>query len=308
MEVNPILVIMAGGKGSRYGGLKQLDPVGPGGEVIMDYSVYDAFQAGFKRLVLVIREETRQQFQEEFVEHLPRSLEVHLAQQDLHDLPGDLEVGEGRTKPLGTAHALYAARNYVDGPFALINADDYYGKEAFEKMFAFLKQNQKPGSYAMTSFQLGRTLSKSGSVNRGLCQVRNGYLQAVEEETGIYMAEKEGDGLPDGWVEKEGDRLVLDGKTPVSMNFWGFQTDIFQGIEDGFPRFFEEDLAQDPLGGEYFLPDLVTRLMREGQASVKLLSSQDQWLGMTYREDRAWLSQALAKAHESGLYPSPLWS
>lgn len=344
----PILVIMAGGKGSRYGGLKQLDPVGPSGGVIMDYSIYDAARAGFRRFVLVIREETRSLFQDQLVSHLPANLEVRLARQDLHDLPAACPLPPGRTKPLGTAHALYAARDLLDAPFAVINADDYYGPEAFQAIYAFLREERPAGDYAMIAFYLGKTLTEYGSVNRGICQVEDGMLVSVRERTQLFRrsdpagadpsgagltspghvatdlsgagpsgadqagasprgADATGNDLPQAVCREGETEEVLDGQTLVSMNFWGFQPDILQGIAEGFPDFYREGLAKDPLKAEFFLPDLVTRRMEAGKARVRVLESREQWMGMTYPEDREALARGLAAAHDQGLYPEKLW-
>ena len=303
----PTLVVMAAGMGSRYGGLKQLESVGPHDQVILDYSVYDAYKAGFEKVVFVIKPEHEQLFRERVGERIARKMEVRYAFQTLDDLPEGFSVPEGRVKPWGTCHAVLAARDCVDGPFAVINADDRYGPEGFKKIYDRLVENHgtpECAEYVMAGYLLGNTLTENGSVARGVCEVDGeGYLVRVTEHTCI---EPEGDHArftEDGgesWTD-----IALD--TTVSMNLWGFSADFMREAWARFPEFLRHCAETNPLKGEYFLPGVVSELLDEGKARVRVLKSHDRWYGVTYKEDKASVVEAFARLTEQGVYPDELW-
>ena len=302
----PILVVMAAGMGSRYGGQKQVDPVGPKGEIIMDYSLYDAYQAGFRKVVFVIKEEMYQNFKEMVGKHVSQNMEVCYAFQKLDDLPEGFSVPQDRVKPWGTGHAVLAAREYIDAPFVVINADDYYGTQAFQKIYDFLKQAEDTDKqhFAMVGYQLMNTLSEHGSVARGVCQVgTDGKLEKIHERTKIVP---QGDAA--AYTEDDGKTWVpLSSETIVSMNFWGFTQSMVGALQKEFVEFLEKDVPGNPLKAEYFLPFVVNDLLAAGKADVKVLTSSDKWFGVTYKEDKPVVVAAIGKLTEDGAYPSPLW-
>ena len=308
----PILLIMAAGMGSRYGGLKQIDPVGSNGEIILDFSLYDAMLAGFERVVFVIKEENAEIFRELIDDRAGRHLDVKYAFQKIDDLPDGYEVPDGREKPWGTAHAVYAARDYIDAPFCVINADDYYGAGAFQTMYDFLENlpedNSSPEHYAMVAFQLDKTLTENGHVARGICEVTDdGILKKVTERTKI-MWRPSGETRTPAFTEDDGETWsMLAPDTPVSMNFWGFGSSFMDAIADGFPEFLDKALSENPLKGEYFLPSVVTEKIESGEADVAVLRSQDQWYGVTYKEDKENVKDALQSMKDKGFYPDKLW-
>lgn len=302
----PVLVVMAAGMGSRYGGLKQIDPVGPHGELIIDYSIYDARRAGFETVVFIIKHEIEDAFRKAIGDRLSQVMEVRYAFQQLDDLPAGYTVPEGREKPWGTAHAILAARRIIDGPFAVINADDYYGPHAFEVLYNYLSQHpdNERYQYAMVSYPLRNTVTEHGSVARGVCQVdEQDHLLSVTERTRI---EKDGDHAR--YTEDGGDTWhPLDGSTPVSMNLWGFNHSFLKELEDRLPAFLDKALVENPLKGEYFLPSVVSALIDEDRAQVQMLRSQDRWYGVTYKEDHPQVVAALAQMTAEGQYPAYLW-
>lgn len=302
--MEPIVVVMAAGMGSRYGGLKQIDPVGQHQEIIADYSVFDAVRAGFKRFVFIIKEENRKLFEEALTDHLPKDLDLDFAYQRTDDLPEGFRCPEGRIKPWGTGHAIHAARAKIDAPFMVINADDYYGREAFQIMYDFLKEPGRPaGDYAMVAYRLANTLTKNGSVSRGVCRIEEGKLVDVTERTEIYPEEKGGKYTEDG-----GKTFVsLPEETYVSMNFWGFQPDLLASLETGFSSFLERAIQENPLKAEYYLPSVVTERLKDNSASVTVLTTDERWMGVTYQEDRDRVKEGFKKLAEEGVYPSPLW-
>ena len=328
----PILLVMAAGMGSRYGGLKQIDPVGNHGEIILDFSLYDAMLAGFERVVFVIKEENEEAFRELIDDRAGKYLEVNYAFQKKEDLPEGYEVPEGREKPWGTAHAVYSARDYIDAPFCVINADDYYGPGAFQTIYEFLEQLAEQGEhdpdakekYAMVAFQLSKTLTENGHVARGVCEVSEGnILKSVTERTKIMwrpLTDVEGHGAQDAAGDDEEARVPAftedDGETwnelpvdaPVSMNFWGFGRSFMDAIEDGFPEFMDSKALADPLKAEYFLPSVVTEKIEDGSAEVKVLYSGDKWYGVTYKEDKETVVDALQSMKDNGMYPEKLWN
>ena len=308
MAKKPVLVVMAAGMGSRYGGLKQIDPVGRHGEAILDFSVYDAHEAGFETVVIVIKEAIRKDFMETVGARLAASpVEIRYAFQELHKLPEGYSVPEGRVKPWGTSHAVLCAAEAVDGaPFAVINADDYYGKSAYRVMYQALcnAQDGQKFDYCMVGYRLDKTVSDNGSVARGVCSVNEeGCLTSVVERTNIVKYEKGIRFSADGGESWED--LAAD--TIVSMNMWGFTPSFMAALKAGFPGFLDRALVENPLKGEYFLPSAVEALMKADKASVRVLTSQDQWYGVTYAADRPVVVQALADMADRGMYPDGLW-
>ena len=302
----PVLVIMAAGMGSRYGGLKQLDPVGNHGQVILDYSMYDARRAGFETVVFVIKESIEEEFKARVGQRVARHMEVKYAFQRMDDLPGGYAVPEGREKPWGTAQAALAARHVVDGPFAVINADDYYGPEAYQKIYDYLCANPDGDvyEYAMVGYLLKNTVTEHGSVARGVCAVDGeGVLRDIVERTRI-----EKDGEDARFTEDGGESwTALPGDTMVSMNLWGFNRSFLDEAEARFPAFLDRAMVENPLKGEYFLPSVVEQLIGEGKARVRVLLSRDKWYGVTYREDKPAVTAAIAAMTEAGQYPDELW-
>ena len=303
----PVLVVMAAGMGSRYGGLKQLDPVGGHGQLILDYSLYDARRAGFETVIFVVKEEMEEAFRRAVGGRLGRAMEVRYAHQRLDDLPPGYSVPPERVKPWGTCHAVLAARELVQGPFAVVNADDYYGPQGFQMIYDYLSTHpDEPGRYAfaMVGYRLGNTVTEHGSVARGVCeQDSQGYLVKVTERTQI---EKDGENArftQDGGATWTG----LSGDAVVSMNLWGFTRSFLDEAQARFPAFLDKILREDPLKGEYFLPGVVTQLLEEGKARVKVLRSADRWYGVTYREDKPEVVRAIGALTAQGRYPSRLW-
>ena len=303
----PVLVVMAAGMGSRYGGLKQLDPVGSHGQLILDYTLYDARRAGFETVVFVIKEELEEAFRSAVGDRLGKVMDVRYAHQRLEDLPEGYSVPEGRVKPWGTCHAVLSARDVVDGPFAVVNADDYYGPQGLKEIYDYLDTHpDQPGCYefAMVGYRLGNTVTEHGSVARGVCQEDGeGWLVKVTERTQI---EKDGDNAR--FTEDGGATWTkLPGDTIVSMNLWGFTRSFLDEAQARFPAFLDQTLAENPLKGEYYLPSVVTQLLDEGRARVKVLRSEDRWYGVTYREDKPVVVQAIADMTAQGRYPDQLW-
>ena len=301
----PVLVVLAAGLGSRYGGLKQMDSVGGHGQSIIDYSIYDARRAGFETVVFVIKRELEADFRQAVGDRISRGIQVRYAFQELSDLPAGYVLPPERKKPWGTTHAVLAARDVVHGPFAVINADDYYGPEAFQVIFDYLSSHAgQPDAYAMVGYRLGNTVTENGSVARGICSVSgDGYLEKVVERTCI---EKDG---PDARFTTDGGKNWehLAGDTLVSMNFWGFQRSFLDEAQARFPYFLDRILAENPEKGEFFLPLLVSDMLDRGLARVRMLSSGDKWFGATYREDKPSVVEALREKTEQGLYPENLW-
>lgn len=307
MANKPVLVVMAAGMGSRYGGLKQVDPVGGHGQLIIDYSIYDALRAGFESVVFVIKHEIEDTFKAAIGDRLSKVIDVKYAYQELDDLPGGYTVPEGRIKPWGTGHAILAARKVVDGPFAVVNSDDYYGPEAFQTIYRYLSENpDRPDCYefAMVGYLLGNTVTEHGHVARGVCvEDEDHFLQTVTERTHI-----EKDGGNARFTEDGGATWsALPGDAIVSMNLWGLTPSFFTEAQDRFPAFLDRALAQDPLKGEYFLPSIISQLIAEGKARTKVLRSADKWYGVTYQADKPVVVAAIAEKTAAGLYPERLW-
>lgn len=301
----PVLVVMAAGMGSRYGGLKQIAPVGARGEKIIDYSIFDARRAGFKKAVFIIKEELREDFEEAVFQKMRKYMDIQVVFQKQGDIPEGFSVPEGRVKPWGTGHAaLTAARVLGDAPYAVINADDFYGQEAFEKIYTFLKnaQDGEKLDFAMVGYQLGNTVTDNGYVSRGVCETQGGLLKNIVERTHI---EKREGGI--AYTEDGEAWHSLPADAVVSMNVWGFTPGFTPALEEDFKRFFREDVPKNPEKAEIYLPFVVNSLLESGRAQVRVLSSQDKWYGVTYQEDRQTVVDALAAMTEAGQYPSPLW-
>ena len=302
----PVLVIMAAGMGSRYGGLKQMDPVDSEGHIIMDFSMYDAKRAGFDKVIFIIKREFEEDFREKVGKRIEKYMEVSYAFQEIGNIPAGYEVPEGRVKPWGTAHAVLSCIDQIDGPFAVINADDYYGREAFQLIYDYLSahEDDEKYRYTMVGYLLGNTVTDNGHVSRGICETNmHGELVSVEERTRIEkrdggIAFTEDDGKT--WTEVSGDAVV-------SMNMWGFTKSILHEIRDGFPAFLDKGLQSNPMKCEYYLPAVVSRLLEEGKATAAVLKSADKWYGITYKEDKPVVVAALQKMKDDGIYPMHLW-
>ena len=305
MAKKPVLVVMAAGMGSRYGGLKQIDPVGSCGEAILDYSLYDAYEAGFETAVIIIKEAIRKDFMETVGKRLEKSpMEIRYAYQEMEKIPQGFAVPEGRVKPFGTSHAVLCAREEIDGaPFAVINSDDYYGKDAFKVIYRYLC-NAAEGDYCMVGYMLGNTVTEHGSVARGVCCADDkGNLADIVErlriekyDGGIHFTE---DG--ENWTD-------LPADTIVSMNMWGLTPGFLDQLAAQFPEFLEKQLPANPEKAEFLLPQSVDALLKAGQATVKILRSEDKWYGVTYAEDKPMVVAALANLTQQGKYPADgLW-
>ena len=303
----PVLVVMAAGMGSRYGGLKQIDPVDQEGHIIMDFSIYDAVRAGFKKVIFIIKKENEQDFRDAIGDRLSDKVEIVYVHQDLNNIPEGFKVPEGRVKPWGTGHAVLSCAEVIDGPFVVINADDYYGTHAFKMAYDFLAQAQEdtvPAQYMMVGYRLENTLTDNGYVSRGVCETdADGYLADINERTHI---EKRDGGA--AYTEDDGKTWTsLPGDTPVSMNMWGFTRSFLAETGARFAAFLDNALKTNPLKGEYFLPSVVSQLIAEDKAQVKVLHSRDKWYGVTYKEDKPVVVAAIAEKTAQGLYPDNLW-
>lgn len=304
MMNKPVLVVLAAGMGSRYGGLKQIDALGGNGEAILDYSIFDAYQAGFRTAVILIKEAIREDFMATVGKRLASSpMEIRYAYQELNKLPAGYSVPEGRVKPFGTGHAIICAGEEVgNAPFVVINADDFYGRTAFQKMYEFLSAATDPFDYCMVGYELGKTVTDNGSVARGVCSTdAQGNLTTITERTRI---EKHPGGIhftEDGetWTD-------LPADTTVSMNFMGFMPSFLEEATELFPKALDEILAKNPLKGEYFLPAIVQQMLTEGRATMKVLTSPDKWYGVTYAADKPVVVEALKQMTQDGLYPEKL--
>ena len=302
----PVLVIMAAGMGSRYGGLKQIDPVDEEGHIIMDFSIYDAKRAGFEKVVFIIKRENEDDFKEAVGRRIEKVMEVAYVFQELSNIPDGFEIPQGRIKPWGTAHAVLSAIDEIDGPFAVINADDYYGRHAFQAIYDYLTthEDDEKYRYTMVGYRLKNTVTDNGHVARGVCGLNaDKELVNVTERTRI---EKRNGGIE--YSENDGKTWTkIDGDTLVSMNMWGFTHSIVEEIREGFPAFLESGLKENPLKCEYFLPAVVSTLLEEGRATVKVLESEDKWYGVTYKEDKPVVVAAVQELKDKGLYPQRLW-
>ena len=302
MTHEPTLVIMAAGMGSRFGGLKQMTPVDEEGHFIIDFSLYDAYQAGFRRVAFIIKREIEQTFRETIGARMEKWFHVDYVYQELDRLPEGFAVPEGRKKPWGTAHAVACCRGVVEGPFAVINSDDFYGRGAYEEIYRFLTEHETPHHYAMLGYQLRNTVTEFGSVARGVCHVQDGMLLDITERTKIF---KRGQ---DAAYTEDGETFVpLSGDTQVSMNFWGFTPEILDEIWDAFPAFLAENLPVNPEKCECYLPTFVGRRLAEGKVSVRVLPCMETWHGVTYKEDLDSVKSAIGQLKREGKYPARLW-
>lgn len=301
---NNILVIMAAGMGSRFGGIKQLEPVGPSGEIIMDYSIFDAIEAGFKKVVFIIRKDLEKDFKEVIGDRLAKHVEVEYVFQELDNLPEGFSLPEGRTKPWGTGQAIMSCLGKVDAPFAVINADDYYGKEGFRVISEFLnKPKPQDGTYhfCMAGFLLGNTLSPNGTVTRGICQVNSdGILETVTE---THEIRQDGDKAV---ATEDGKDITIALDCPVSMNMWGFTPDFIGELEKRFADFLS-NVKEGDLKAEYLLPTIVDDLIKEGKADVTVLNTNDKWFGVTYKEDKQTVVDSIQSLVDKGVYPAKLF-
>ena len=297
----PTLVVMAAGAGSRFGGLKQLMPVDDAGHPIIDFSLYDARRAGFERVVFIIKKENETDFRAVIGDRMERFFRVDYVYQSLDDLPAGYAVPEGRTKPWGTGHAMRTCRDTVRGPFAVINADDFYGPGAYRAVYDFLAAEHPETAHAMVGYRLRNTVTEHGSVSRGICSVENGRLTDVVERVRI---EKRGDAA--AYLEDDGEH-PLTGDETVSMNLWGFSAGMTAELDERFPAFLDENLPRNPLKCEYFLPFVVNAALKEGRATVEVLPCEEKWYGVTYREDLQGVRDAVAGMKKAGLYPEMLW-
>lgn len=292
--------------GSRYGGLKQIDPVDEQGHIIMDFSIFDAKRAGFEKVVFIIKKENEEDFREVIGKRMAKHMEVAYVFQDLHNLPEGFSVPEGRVKPWGTAHAVLSAIDEIDGPFAVINADDYYGRHAFQTIYDYLSTHEDDDKYryTMVGYELQNTVTDNGHVARGICQVSaDGKLEGIQERTRIEKREGK-----IAFTEDDGETWTyVPGKTLVSMNMWGFTRSILDEIKAGFPAFLEKGLKENPMKCEYFLPAVVSKLLGEDRATVRVLESEDKWYGVTYKEDKPVVVAAIQALKDAGVYPQKLW-
>jgi len=298
--MKPTLLILAAGIGSRYGGVKQMDQIGPSGESIIDYSVYDAIRAGFKKVVFVLNPKIIDDFKDVYENRLKGKIEAEYILQELSNIPDGVEYNKDRVKPWGTAHAVMVAKNYINEPFAVINADDFYGKEAYEVMSDYLGQlNTESTKYSMVGYRLKNTLSENGSVSRGICSLESGFLSDVVERTKIY---KENSHII---FEEDGKKNEISGESIVSMNFWGFSPKFFNQMEEDFRKFIIHNANK--LKAEFYIPFVVNNLIESNEAKVKVLKSESSWFGVTYQEDKQETIKRIKSLVEEGKYPSKLW-
>jgi choline kinase len=304
----PVLVILAAGTGSRYGGIKQIEPVGEHGELIIDYSIYDAIKAGFEKVVFIINHALEDDFMEVIGDRISKHVKTAYAYQELDQLPEGRAIPEGRTKPWGTTQALLSARSVIDGPFAVINADDFYGASAYRTIYDWLSRSTGMDGgkmrFAMVGYRIENTVSDHGGVTRGICEAdERGFLVSIAERRGVEKAPngaRYSDDRGETWHD-------IPAGTLVSMNFWGLHEGFFKAAEDDFPGFLDENLAKNPLKCEYLLPSEIGFQLQSGRVDVKVLESEDMWYGITYREDLPGVMEAVKKLHQRGVYPKPLW-
>lgn len=304
MKNTPALVVMAAGMGSRYGGLKQIDPLGPNGQIILDYSIYDAYKAGFSKVIFIIKPELEKAFEDAIGKKARKYMDVEYAFQTLENLPDGLKAPEGRVKPLGTGHAVYCAANLLDVPFAVINADDFYSADAFKCMAEFLNtaQDDDKYRYCMVGYKVENTLTENGTVSRGVCSKdENGFLSSIIERTAI---KRDNDGVIR--FSQDDESGIIEEGTPVSMNMWGFTPSFAKELEHMLFDFFQNTLPKNPEKAEFYLPYAVDTLIHEGKATAKLLTTDSKWFGVTYREDKPSVMKSLSDMTNAGIYPENL--
>lgn len=297
----PNLVILAAGMGSRFGGLKQITPVDSFGHAIIDFSLYDAYRAGFRKVVFIIKKEIEEDFKEFIGRRVEKYFEVEYVYQQLDKLPEGYTVPDGRTKPWGTGHATLCAMDAVDGPFAVINADDFYGPSAYEALYNFLSNLDRDDEHAMVAYELRKTVTENGSVARGICQVEDGYLTDVVERTQIIKQGNDGAYTEDGVTFHP-----LSGDTPVSMNCWGFGLSMMEELKKRFPAWLDENLKVNPLKCEYFLPFVANALIKDGEGRIRILNCSETWYGVTYKQDLESVTSAIERMRSEGRYPEKL--
>ena len=303
----PVLVIMAAGMGSRYGGLKQIDPIDDKGHMIIDFSIYDAIKAGFEKVIFIIKKENEIDFREKIGSKISPHIQVEYVYQELDDIPDAYTVSEGRVKPWGTGHAVLSCRNKIKEPFAVINADDYYGRDAFSLIYNFLKEakDNELYNYAMVGYVIENTLTENGTVARGVCSTDDsGYLQEIRERTSI---KRNSDGA--AYSEDDGRTwITIPQGSIVSMNIWGFTPSILKELNNAFKQFFDSEVKDNPLKAEFFLPNVVGQIIKDEKGRVKVIRTNDKWHGVTYKEDKDSVVEAIAKLKENRLYPDSLWA
>ena len=300
----PVLVIMAAGMGSRFGGLKQIAPVDDQGHIIIDFSLLDAYRAGFRDLVFIIKPELEESFREAIVNRMEKYFNITFVHQTIDKLPAGYSVPEGREKPWGTGHAILCCKDVLDGPFAVINADDFYGPTAFSAIYDYLANNSDESQYAMIGYRVRNTVTENGSVARGVCEVKDGLLTGVTERTKIFK-----NGVDAKYTEDDGKTFTdLPGDTIVSMNLWGFTAKMIRELDERFPAFLDNAIVTNPLKGEYFLPSVVNDQLVAGTATVRVLPCEETWYGVTYREDLDSVKAAIAGMKAKGIYDENLWN
>ena len=300
----PTLVIMAAGMGSRFGGLKQIAPVDDQGHIIIDFSLLDAYRAGFRDLVFIIKPELEESFREAIVDRMEKYFNITIVHQTIDKLPEGYSVPADRVKPWGTGHALLCCKDVLDGPFAVINADDFYGPTAFSAIYDYLANNEDESRYAMIGYRVRNTVTENGSVARGVCEVKDGLLTGVTERTKIFK-----NGNDAKFTEDDGKTFPdLPGDTIVSMNLWGFTAKMIRELDERFPAFLDNAIVTNPLKGEYFLPSVVNDQLVAGTATVRVLPCEETWYGVTYREDLDSVKAAIAGMKAKGIYDENLWN
>ena len=303
MSVAPTLVILAAGMGSRYGGMKQIDGVGSHGEPIIEFSIYDAYQAGFRKVVLIIKREHEELFRKALTDRIAANgMEVEFAYQDMNNIPEGFSVPEGREKPFGTTHALLACKGVVKEPFAIINADDFYGRNAYKVIYDYLVNDIKDDVYAMVGFKCINTLTENGTVTRGLCEEKDGFLSHIVEIQKIAL--QNGKAV---YEDENGNWAPIDDDALVSMNFWGFTPKIFEECDPVFEKFLSENLDKNPMKCEHVIPTAVGTLVAEDKIKVRMLSSTDKWFGVTYKEDKPDVVARIQELKDNDTYPDVLW-